>query len=174
VSQEGHDEWIINLWNSQVGKNDEVWSLGDFAFTSNYEKLADILGRLNGRKCFLLGNHCQSKVWDKIKKARAEDSRLGSIALIYKLKATHFEINGKKEMFVMCHFAMRTWWNQHYGSYHCFGHAHGSLITDDRSMDVGLDAAYNNFGEHRLFTLEEVYDILSKREIKSGDYHKVA
>lgn len=61
VSQEDHDEWIIDLWNKQVGKNDEVWSLGDFAFTSNYETLAEIIGKLNGRKYFALGNHCPSK-----------------------------------------------------------------------------------------------------------------
>ena len=101
-----------------------------------------------------------------------EDSRLGGVALVDNLKAKHFEINGKKEMFVMCHFAMRTWWNQHYGSFHVFGQSHGSLVTDDRSMDVGLDAAYNILGEHRFFTIEEVYDILSKREIKSGDYNR--
>lgn len=51
------------------------------------------------------------------------------------------------------------------------GNSHGSLVTEDRSMDVGIDAAYNVFGEHRFFTLEEVYDILSKKPIISGDYH---
>lgn len=171
ITQDEHTEWLINMWNSTVGNDDDIYSLGDFAFTSNYEKLADLIGRLNGRKHFILGNHCDSKVWAKIKKERVNDSRLGSIATIEKLKNVHMEVNGKKHMFILCHFAMRVWWNQHYGTFHCFGHSHGSLVTDDRSMDVGIDAAFNHFGEHRFFTLEEVYGILSQRRIVSHDYH---
>ncbi len=171
ITQEEHTEWLIDLWNSTVAPDDEVYSLGDFAFTGNFEKLADLIGRLNGRKYFILGNHCENKVWNKIKAARTTDSRLGSIAVVDRMYTKSFLIGEKKEMFVFCHFCLRVWWNQHYGSFHVFGHSHGSLVTEDRSMDVGIDAAYNVFGEHRFFTLEEVHDILSKKPIISGDYH---
>lgn len=29
TTQEDHDRWLIDLWNSQVNKNDTVYSLGD-------------------------------------------------------------------------------------------------------------------------------------------------
>lgn len=105
-----------------MAPDDEVYSLGDFAFTGNFEKMADLIGRLNGRKYFILGNHCENKVWNKIKAARTTDSRLGSIAVVDRMYTKSFLIGEKKEMFVFCHFSLRVWWNQHYGSFHVFGH----------------------------------------------------
>lgn len=48
-----HDEMIISNWNRNVGVNDTVLHLGDFAFR-NLEKNTE---RLNGRKILLRGNH---------------------------------------------------------------------------------------------------------------------
>ena len=73
TSREGHTEWLRTLWNSQVGKNDTVYHLGDFAFTSNYDKAADLIASLNGQKVFIQGNHCDSKLWKKIKTNRQTD-----------------------------------------------------------------------------------------------------
>ena len=37
VDQEQHDDWLIELWNRQVTKQDIVYQLGDFSFASKYE-----------------------------------------------------------------------------------------------------------------------------------------
>lgn len=51
---EGHDECLIDNWNSVVNKKDTVWHLGDVLFgRSNLT----ILPRLNGIKNLVLGNH---------------------------------------------------------------------------------------------------------------------
>ena len=49
-----HDEYIVDRWNSVVGKRDTVWILGDITMEkANY----DILDRLKGFKKVVLGNH---------------------------------------------------------------------------------------------------------------------
>jgi len=50
------DEQIIARWNNTVSKNDMIFHLGDLSFY-NKEKTAEIVGRLNGRKSLILGNH---------------------------------------------------------------------------------------------------------------------
>lgn len=48
-----HDEWLINKWNSVVGKDDTVLHLGDLAFKG----ITNYLPRLNGNIILVLGNH---------------------------------------------------------------------------------------------------------------------
>lgn len=172
TSAEEHTEWLIQRLNSQIGKQDHVYHHGDFCFAHKVEKVLNIIERLNGCWHFILGNHCPSDVWKEIADLRKTDKWRNKILFVGHVKYKHFQIDGKKHMFCMSHFAHRVWWNQHYGAYHTFGHSHGSLITQDRSMDVGLDAAYSLFGEHRAFTLEEVFRILEQRPVVSGDYHR--
>ena len=50
------NEYMIEQWNSVVGKQDEVICLGDFALVPK-EKLCEIVERLNGTKSLILGNH---------------------------------------------------------------------------------------------------------------------
>ena len=50
------DEAMIRNWNNVVSKNDKVFLLGDFAF-ANSEKTKWYIGRLNGLKMLVLGNH---------------------------------------------------------------------------------------------------------------------
>jgi len=53
-SVEEHDEHVIDCWNSVVNKRDVTWIHGDISM----ERLdVSILGRLNGLKRAVLGNH---------------------------------------------------------------------------------------------------------------------
>ena len=58
-SADEQDRLIEERWNSVVGKRDTVWILGDVSMEkrSHYYKL----GRLNGFKKVVLGNHDMSK-----------------------------------------------------------------------------------------------------------------
>ena len=49
-------ENIIKKWNSVVKKEDTVYHLGDVGFGTT-EMLKDLVGRLNGTKILLRGNH---------------------------------------------------------------------------------------------------------------------
>jgi len=54
-------ESLINLWNSVVSKNDDVYLLGDFSMY-NKERSTEICRRLNGRKILIMGNHDDKSV----------------------------------------------------------------------------------------------------------------
>lgn len=50
---------LVQLWNSVVEPDDEVWHLGDFAFGIEDVdgKIPDIVSKLNGKINLVLGNH---------------------------------------------------------------------------------------------------------------------
>ena len=63
----GHmNEMLVQRWNDTVGSDDEVWVLGDVALGSIDDTLR-LVGRLNGRKTLLAGNHdrCWAGYGDK-------------------------------------------------------------------------------------------------------------
>jgi len=50
-----HDDWLVQKWNEQVGKDDLVIHLGDMMFKG----LQTYPQRLNGTVLLILGNHCR-------------------------------------------------------------------------------------------------------------------
>ena len=50
------NEYIVNKWNSVVSKVDMVYHLGDVGF-GNIDELKELVGRLNGTKILIRGNH---------------------------------------------------------------------------------------------------------------------
>jgi len=48
-----HDEMLVEKWNNNIGVNDTVLHLGDFAFRG----IDEITKRLNGNKILIRGNH---------------------------------------------------------------------------------------------------------------------
>lgn len=59
-SVEECDEHMVECWNRVVGPNDKVYHLGDVVMPKNHRSL-DILGRLNGTKVLVKGNHDELK-----------------------------------------------------------------------------------------------------------------
>lgn len=59
-SVEEMNETLVQRWNDQVRKNDQVWHLGDFGMGPDPEHL-EFLQRLNGEKHLITGNH--DKPW---------------------------------------------------------------------------------------------------------------
>lgn len=49
-----HDEYICDMWQQTVTKRDSVYVLGDACFT---EEAVDLVGKLNGTKLLIAGNH---------------------------------------------------------------------------------------------------------------------
>lgn len=131
-SIEEHDAEIIRRWNAQVLPTDTVYHLGDFAFTSDWNRYA---ARLNGSIHIIWGNHDHSK-------QRAKHSSLfASNHELLRIKLSHKSI--AREI-TMCHYPMRVWNKSHHGMWHLFGHEHGALnkIQDQLgfSFDVGVDS----------------------------------
>ena len=62
-----HDDMIVYKWNKKVKKSDTVWFLGDLGM-GNKEYLKELVGKLNGDKRMIMGNH------DNLPKSFYEDA----------------------------------------------------------------------------------------------------
>jgi calcineurin-like phosphoesterase family protein len=134
---------IIFNWNKTISNNDEVYVLGDFCLTNNKIQAQYWFDSLKGKKHLILGNH------DKMSR---EIKGWESISYYKELEIDDKEI-------ILSHYAFRVWNKSHYGSYHLYGHSHGTLLGIGKSMDVGADC--NNYFP---FSFEEVNTKLETRD----------
>jgi calcineurin-like phosphoesterase family protein len=137
------NEALVRNWNETVSKHDIVFHLGDFCF--NIETFDSFIPRLNGHINIVPGGHDK---WVR---------RAGNKVAVLPPLVT---IEVGKIVVVLCHYAMRVWDREHYGSYHCYGHSHGRLPGLGRSMDVGVDA-----WDYRPITLDMVMKELEDEEV---------
>ena len=126
VDAREQDEILVVNWNKYVSKGDDVFFLGDFAFSTK-EYAEAILGKLHGNIYFIRGNH---------------DKAASSIRNNFQWFREISEIEIDDIPITLSHFAFRVWNKSHYGAYHLFGHSHNTLPEDVKlcSMDVGVDA----------------------------------
>ncbi|MBA9069825.1 calcineurin-like phosphoesterase family protein [Methylobacterium sp. RAS18] len=120
-----HDAALVETWNAVVGPDDTVWHLGDFALGPPPERIAALLGALNGHKHLIVGNN----------DGPATLSAPGWTSV------THYaetEVEGRR--LVLCHYAFRTWNGLGRGAINLHGHSHGRLKPIPRQYDVGVDA----------------------------------
>lgn len=162
TNKQDHDEWLIALWNNTVSKDDVVWHLGDFMFG---HKLKSITDRLNGQINFIKGNHDSNTNLTDL--CRNSDGRL-------KYHGHYLEDKSHKDVhLVLHHFPIISWHKQAYGSIHLHGHCHGNLtIKHGRMLDVGIDNAYNLFGKHCFFHLDDIVELMNNQSITVADSHR--
>lgn len=146
------NEVLIQKWNEKIDAEDEVYHLGDVGLMSS-GKLRSILDRLNGKIYLINGNHEKS--------AQACAKRFEWIKDYYELVVEDDEFERGQQLIVLFHYALREWNASHWGSYHLYGHAHGTLPDDKnaRSFDIGVDC-------HDFYPLsyEEVKAIMKTKD----------
>lgn len=152
ASVEEMNEEIIKRWNERIGPDDEVYHLGDVAFTTSEKKTRDILNRLNGKIYLIKGNH------EKL--AVACSDRFEWVKDYHELIVEDSSFERGEQLVVLFHYAIREWNAKHWGAYQLYGHSHGSLPDDPnaRAFDVGVDC-------HNFYPLswEEVKDIMASK-----------
>lgn len=158
---EEQTEQLISRWNSRVGEYDDVYHLGDFAFASRkqYDQVIEIIKRLNGNIHFIRGNHCDAELWEMI-----ERTNLPHVVWI----KDYAKIRVQGQKVILSHYPFATWDSAHHGSWHLFGHCHGSFEGIGKSMDVGLDA----HPEHQVFSWDEIRQKLAAKEYHQLDHHE--
>ena len=162
TTQENHTEWLISVWNKNVTSGDLVYHLGDFSFAKKYDDIALFLLKLNGQKIFIKGNHDKRENLDLMVKD-------GLIAAWYDYK----EIKIQDIPTVLFHFPIASWHRQSHGAIHLHGHCHGNFKDyRGKMLDVGLDSAYNLYGEHKFITENEVLEFMKEQNIYSADQHR--
>lgn len=153
---------LIKNWNAEVGPQDEVWHLGDFAFM-DLKEFKPLLLRLNGRINVVLGNH--DKVISKNKKALLEQGRIVSIQ-------DYAEVTYSGQKIILLHYGMRVWNGSHKGNIHLYGHSHGSLPPHGKSVDVGVDCKEIT-SDYRPIHADEVLKYMANRKGETVDHHVV-
>jgi len=156
---------IIRNHNYVVSKNDEVWDLGDIAFKCSPQHIANFLGKLNGKRRIILGNHDKSlrQAYQKglLKELICNDrlSIIGGEAIIYDntldVSKTIF-VNGQK--IYLGHYSHRSWPSAFRNVWHLFGHSHGNLEAFFKSFDVGVDG--HNFFPWEFNEIKTVMDAI--------------
>lgn len=159
-SVEDMNEALIANWNAVVKYDDTVYHLGDFAFLP-YDNLKRTARRLNGTKHFIYGNHDK-----EIHRHEADLIRSGTFASIQ----NYYELKHDGQFIVLFHYGQRVWNKGHHGSIHLYGHSHGSLPPQGKSVDVGVDCKEITH-EYRPVSFDEVMAYMSKREFQAVDHH---
>lgn len=155
---EAHDKWLIERWNKTIGKKDIVYIIGDFAFGST-EQVKKLLGKLNGKKFLILGNHDKSS--DHLENYFEQITQMKCVTF----KKSNYDFLDEDFMVYMCHYAMVVWPSKHYGCVQAMGHSHGRLDqfneeSTDLRVDVGVDGKLANFG---FVSLETLYDYFKNK-----------
>lgn len=143
-----HDDALVELWNSLIGKKDAVYIVGDFSF-GNKIYTEKLLQRLHGEKHLILGNHDKSA--QKLPNYFCSISQIKEVifkASVYPFLREDFAVQ-------LCHYPMLTWNRKTYGTCMVHGHCHGRIDdinaeSTDLRIDVGLDA-------HGFISLENLY-----------------
>ena len=131
--------------------------MGDFAFSSKYEQVRDVVKQLNGNITFIKGNHCDPKVM-----RRLVDE--GYINAFYDYK----EIKIGDQPAVLFHFPIQSWNKQGYGSLHLHGHCvdnHTEILTNQGwkhygEFDIG-DLVYSYNAQTNTAELTPIESIIS-------------
>ena len=114
---------LIANYNSVVRAGDTVYDLGDFSFANPKH----FLPLLNVAPIRIKGSHDHD-----LKEGIAPRM------LVIEPKGLVYE-EGDQISITLCHYAMRSWEQSHYGSWHLYGHHHGMLPPYGLSFDVGVD-----------------------------------
>ena len=123
------DSVMIQLWNSRVSPDDDVYVIGDFAYKTDRDE-AWYLQRLRGHKHLVIGNHDR--------KLLENERAMSYFETVDKI----MEVIDGKEQLVLCHYPMVEWYKSRHGTWLIYGHIHGRKEETWKIMS-GLDRALN-------------------------------
>lgn len=144
---------LIQNWNEEVTKHTHVFILGDLSFCGA-QRTIELVSQLNGIKHLILGNH---------------DEHLSKYVYdVFEDVAPYHEIKYGSQLFVLCHYPLRSWNQMHYGSWNLHGHTHGNMREKwRRQVDVGVDC-----WDYRPVSIETILAMSQPESIVFCDHHK--
>lgn len=151
---------IEQEWRSKVNAKDRIFILGDLGMYRG-SRMAEIIAGLPGEKHWILGNH-DEHLQDK----KYLLDLFSSVQYVKEIKSVGTD--GEVHRIFMSHYAHRVWNRSHHGTWHLYGHSHGTLPDDPNalSMDVGVDAH-----AMRFLTIEDVEKHMARKTFKPIDHH---
>lgn len=119
---------ILARINETVGPKDELYIVGDFAFSGlAATPVAELFHALRcPTRHLIIGNH--------------DEKNPAVLTLPWTTKRDLATVRFEGRRFVLCHYPMETWKSSHKGYLHLHGHSHGTLerLRTNR-LDVGWD-----------------------------------
>ena len=120
-SGEAMNEYMIRQWNSKVKSGDDVVIRGDFCVAPKGDAANEILARLRGNKCLIIGNH------DKFLESHSLRKEY------FKWIRPYEELNDNKRKVILCHYPIMCY-NAQYRlgkdglpkTYMLYGHVHNT------------------------------------------------
>jgi len=146
TSIEEHDEWIISRINEKVGKQDQLYILGDVSMGSKKNTEPLIMKIKCKNKFLIIGNH--------------DNNLLNSTLFTQITQIKNFTFNSPSYPnihIVLCHYPIASWERKIHGAMHMYGHVHGRFQNSGLSFDCGVDAQ-----NYYPISLEEVFDKMTK------------
>jgi calcineurin-like phosphoesterase family protein len=141
------NDGLIERWNTLVHPDDSVWVLGDVALGRIDDSLA-LVGKLNGRKLLLAGNHDRCWAGNGERSASWIDRYLDAGFSDILQGQTTIAVGAHRA--IACHFPYRgdshdqdRYVNERptdHGEWLLHGHVHERWRQRDRMINVGVDA----------------------------------
>jgi calcineurin-like phosphoesterase family protein len=136
------NDWVVEVWNSIVGKKDEVRIIGDFAF-KRHGRWANAL---NGKKFLIVGNHDGMNLDALAGLQDVEPSTIKAVQQFRRVMSLH-ETTHMGQKMAMSHYWLGTWDGSSKGAWNLHGHVHGrrrESLPDEVGhgglwLDVGWD-----------------------------------
>lgn len=177
ASVENHDNVIIDTINKDVSATSSVlWILGDFSLSRNTEVIRQYRERINCKDVRLIwGNHDDGRA---VTSSRAFSGLYESTILLINPDTGNFLTSDQWRLesgsgfarrllqsksthrIQLSHYAHTTWWHAGKGTYHFYGHTHGTLeqwrrvhLPNAQCADVGWDISNRPMPLHELFLL---------------------
>jgi len=142
-SVHAHDEILLHNINVDVGEEDVLWHLGDFAW-GDYENVRKYRERIKCKDIRLIwGNHDKRAIKDFFTECHEQ--------LLIKLNGRNIFLN---------HYPMKSWDRSHHGSWQLFGHVHGGLADDPGSLQVDVGVDTHNF---RPWSFEQLQSFMDEK-----------
>jgi calcineurin-like phosphoesterase family protein len=158
------NDCMVETINKYVKEDDILYHLGDFSFGSP-QKMYDFRKSLICKTIHLIkGNH--DEIFDEFHVEKRQRLSFDPFELFASVRDTYTGYIGKNK-FHLSHYSHRVWPSSHKGVIHLYGHSHGSIPDYGKSMDVGIDA----HKEFRPFHINEILQLMEKREIVKVDHH---
>lgn len=115
---EEHDDFIVEAWNKTVSDKDTIYHLGDAVFP---RVAMQTLGRLNGNKILVLGNHDRHPLEEYYRYFKRV---VGCLRL---------------ENFFLSHFPVNPMCLEHNEQYNIHCHIHSKQVDDSRYVNVSVE-----------------------------------
>lgn len=177
---EQHNNWI----DEQIQSLDSDSLLihgGDVGLSCGPEKIQDFLKSFPCETLMVFGNH-NSGVYQAYQKNLPkgfENCQLYPMRITPNITLMGYEflLDIDYDKFYVSHMASLIWPEQNRNRHHICGHSHGNLKQANpgengfgKMLDVGVENAIKYNGT-AFFSLDEVVDIMNKKEISHFDHH---